>query len=69
MGIDRKLLENINDVLKNDLNSGMYDNFPKLKYKLERVKEKLVRFMTIINSEALQRDDIIILLENDYIDR
>lgn len=65
---DIQLLESVNIVLSHDLNSGIYNNFPKLKSQLEYVKVKLVKFMTITNSMPLTDFDAKLLLDNDVID-
>jgi len=69
MKIDKDLLQRINDVLKADINSGMYNNFPKLKSRLIYIKEKLVRFTFMINAEPISASEAKELFDNDIIDR
>lgn len=68
MKIDKELLKRISDVLNHDLESGVYNNFPKLKARLEYVGNKLARFRNIINAEPLTGDEVRLLLDNDVID-
>lgn len=50
-----------------DIETGVYDMYPKLKSKIEHIAHKLVLATYVPNSKELSITEIEILKENDYL--
>jgi hypothetical protein len=56
--------------IQEDIDNGMYLNFPKLLSRLTYIKDKLIKSKYIINAEyRLSRGELETLVENTYIEK
>lgn len=55
--------------INKDLLSGVYDNFPALKKRLQHIANKIARLIHIVNADQLTNGEVDTLRENDYISR
>ena len=65
-----KTLSEIIAEIEEDVDKGIYVNFPVLQSRLTYIKDKLLKCKYIINDEyRLSRGELETLVENTYIDR
>lgn len=50
-----------------DLGHGVFDKFPKVKRMFEIIYLKLQKMVYVKNAEGLNSDDLLLMIENDYI--
>jgi len=61
----QEVLNRINE----DLESGVYNNFPVLKKRLQHIADKIAKLIHIVNADQLTQGEISTLIENDYVSR
>lgn len=61
--IKQELLNKLNY----DIETGVYDRFPKVKSKIQYISNKIARLIYISNAEELSSGEISILINNGYV--
>ena len=62
-----KINKSVAEAINGDIQTGIYDNFPKLKKQLAYIADKIIRSNYIINADALIATELLALVRNEYI--
>ena len=59
--------KDVANLIKYDINTGIYDMFPSLKHRLLTIANKLIMSEYVVNYEGLTNNDIDTLIMNEYL--
>lgn len=62
-----KISPSVSDTINEDMTSGIYDNFPKLKDRLIHISHKVTKMKYVVNCDGLTTGELLTLLRNEYI--
>lgn len=61
--------QDVLDQINEDLETGVYNNFPVLKKRLQHIADKIAKLIHIVNADQLTNGEVDTMRENEYISR